>query len=1348
MIAILIVVRLFAATPMGRAYVEARIESLSARGQQVEIDGLHGDLLGRFRVDRVQISDSEGIWLTGENIEIEWTPLSLASGHLKIRDIELANVSVVRRPLLVSSRAASGNGALLSAYTIKRASIDQISLADGVAGPQSTYHADGHFLYRPGSGAAALALRPIQSGLDRINADLTWGGSVPLLGTLQVDGQPGGLLATLAGVRAGDGVAATLDASYQDEHWSVDADAKIGGAAVFEFSVLPDGDAISVAGKVDGSLSTFTSGFAKRLGGPVNVKGTIGPRSERTPVALVLAAPNLEVEAQGMYYSGDGAQALEAMTADITLIDAARVTGHSDLNMDLLRLNGTLSRSADSLQYQGKFVLPHFGWARLNGRELEFDGMLAYTDSKLQVDIGVAAGSLSGISPRVDDLLSSPILGSLVGEYEIPNRRITLEQLSIHAKGATLSSTGTIELDGRSDFRGALLIARAAGLPLTGAAQWVLQGNDSVFRGTLSGQARLLHSDANIQPLIGDELTFVTKVERDTSGALELDGIRISGGVLTAEGAARLADGRLSLDGSAHTQPVDISGTGLGPATLGFSMSGPIADLSGDLTLQLDWLDRAGHRFEDVELVTRVTSLDGVSGVLDLSAQYQDEVLSAAADVTLSEGQWQVSSLHAKYAALQLTGNASGRGGDLQSLTSNLDLSGTLLNNRAFSGTLAYDEATLNAEFQASDLQFDAVSLDYARLTLLGVWPQFSADLEADGGIEIGGVKSALSLSPSLQVDLFDRTLVADILARIGTVQIKTPRSATASFGDTLAFDVALNGFGGEAVLVGDLAETGRMDLKLVGIDLSKIGPVFGRASLRGDAVGSVNLRSSEDKIEGVARLDVVGLSRGATNAVRANLGLDAELVGEVLSLNATAGNSDGDLKLAALAVLPMQTSYSQRLIGLRPGADAKVEIVGGGEIAPLWSLAAQPDLRMEGKLQVDLGATGPLDGLRPTGPVSIRQGIFEDGETGVLLKGVSMDAELVPDAIEVASLSANGGRSGILTGSGRYAYDGSGRVNINLDRLDAFYRRDLSAIVSGDIAVGRSLKRTDITGRLRLNEARLDLSNLPRAGYTTLEVQFDDEPAIDLQKETPSPVQLDLSVNANRRVFVTGAGVDSEWSIDATVKGSPGAPILGGQATIVRGEADLISQRFLIEDGNVRFDGALEDSLVQFKAVRSSDDIVAAVNVSGRLMEPDISLTSDPDLPEDEIVSRVLFGRSPAGLSPIQAAQLAAAAAQLAGGSGVDLTAPLQSAIGLDRLDIGVDAEGGATLSTGKYLTRDVYLEVETGATGAPGIAVEWTPLRNVEIDANIDPELGPSVAIQWRRDFDSFRGEEAAPD
>ena len=52
-------------------------------------------------------------------------------------------------------------------------------------------------------------------------------------------------------------------------------------------------------------------------------------------------------------------------------------------------------------------------------------------------------------------------------------------------------------------------------------------------------------------------------------------------------------------------------------------------------------------------------------------------------------------------------------------------------------------------------------------------------------------------------------------------------------------------------------------------------------------------------------------------------------------------------------------------------------------------------------------------------------------------------------------------------------------------------------------------------------------------------------------------------------------------------------------------------------------------------------------------MSELDVQITSSPELPEDEILSRFLFGRSLSQISPVQALQIAAAIRSLSGGDG-----------------------------------------------------------------------------------------------
>jgi translocation and assembly module TamB len=134
------------------------------------------------------------------------------------------------------------------------------------------------------------------------------------------------------------------------------------------------------------------------------------------------------------------------------------------------------------------------------------------------------------------------------------------------------------------------------------------------------------------------------------------------------------------------------------------------------------------------------------------------------------------------------------------------------------------------------------------------------------------------------------------------------------------------------------------------------------------------------------------------------------------------------------------------------------------------------------------------------------------------------------------------------------------------------------------------------------------------------------------------------------------------------------------------------------------------------------------------------MKLSSDPPLPSDEILSRLLFGRSASDITPLQALQLADSINTLARGGGLDLLSRTRQLLGLDQLTL---KETGKTqdktaLSAGKYLSEDVYLEVQQGIspeTGKASLKWEITPNVSVQTEVGVNAEAG--VGIDWRWDY-----------
>ena len=119
-------------------------------------------------------------------------------------------------------------------------------------------------------------------------------------------------------------------------------------------------------------------------------------------------------------------------------------------------------------------------------------------------------------------------------------------------------------------------------------------------------------------------------------------------------------------------------------------------------------------------------------------------------------------------------------------------------------------------------------------------------------------------------------------------------------------------------------------------------------------------------------------------------------------------------------------------------------------------------------------------------------------------------------------------------------------------------------------------------------------------------------------------------------------------------------------------------------------------------------------------------------------MLSQVLFGRSAAQLSPVEAAQLASSLAALAGGGGFDVIGGLREFIRLDRLAFGGgDSQSGLTVSGGKYVSDNVYLELTGGGRDGGAAQVEWRVRPNLSVVSRIAGTGDTRLSVRWRKDY-----------
>jgi len=200
-----------------------------------------------------------------------------------------------------------------------------------------------------------------------------------------------------------------------------------------------------------------------------------------------------------------------------------------------------------------------------------------------------------------------------------------------------------------------------------------------------------------------------------------------------------------------------------------------------------------------------------------------------------------------------------------------------------------------------------------------------------------------------------------------------------------------------------------------------------------------------------------------------------------------------------------------------------------------------------------------------------------------------------------------------------------------------------------------------------------------------------------------PTPdIALDLTLDAPGQVFIRGRGIDVELGGRVPFTGTAAQPVPHGGLHLRRGTFSLAGTSLKLTEGTVDFaGGALTNPPLKLVAKSVSAALTSILTVSGDVKNPKITLSSIPEMPQDEILSQLLFNTVRSRLSAFQLAQIASALASFAGGPSIDPLEGVRSRLGLDQLSLGGNSSGGATLEAGRYLAPGVRVGARQGVTG-----------------------------------------------
>ncbi|MET0247890.1 MAG: translocation/assembly module TamB domain-containing protein [Sphingomonas sp.] len=1360
-------------TGPGRDFLARQLSNYTLEsGLNVRVGRIDGSIYGAMVLRDVQVRDSKGTFASADELALDWRPFEFLSNHVDIRSLTSPLVRLDRLPELKPT-PSDPNAPTLPNIAIDVAKLDIARIEIGsaitgqrhiatlkgkahLAGGRAQIDADAGTLAGPGIAGGDRALVKIDAVPDRNQLDID----------MRLNGPAGGFITGLAGLDKPVTLAVGGKGSWSN--WNGKAVGTLGGETIADLTVAARSGTYSVRGTANPGL--YMEGPVERLGAPrVEVALDVAWNDRRADTKLHLRSKALDVTANGMLdfaQSQFGNFRTEAMLLTPGAI-ADNVNGR-DVRFSML-LNGQFARPVVDYKLQAASL----GFGEMRAERLYAEGKARVDADRILVPVKARAARVAGLNAAVGGLVTNLTID---GDLAISGDQILSDNLKLRSDRIAATAVVVADIsEGRytGALKGRVNDYEIDGIGVvnltTDAKLYAAPGGGWGIRGQVAGQSARIYSDG-VREFLGGNAVASAQVGFDQNGIITFSNVRMNAPKFRVTNGSGRYDPKGALALTA-----DAVSTEYGPIT---------ARVTGSLTAPTIALRVArpglGIGLVDLEAVVKGTP----SGAYAIDAKGGTDYGPFTANVLIeTANRLAVEIRAARFAGMDITGRIqqtaagpfegrvdfSGSGvkgnarlsaqGELQradfdARATNAQIPGmaALSIGRAIvtGSVVLADTPEIVADAQVAALRSGAFTVKTARVKVNYKGSNGTAQAYIDGS---SGVPFNLAVNARLNPNEW---LVA-LNGRGSGVGFRTPDGAPARIAleqeRFRLLPTRLNFDRGTARIAGTYGDGMSLQLRVDQVDLAVVNALVPGLGVGGKATGSVDFAQAEGSDFPTAnmRIEVSDFTRASVSQVSETVNMI--LVGKLGAGGAETralirrGSTTVGRVVANLRPVPGGPgSWTERLMAAPLSGGLRYN--GPGSV--LFSLAGLAGQHVEGPVGIAADFSGSVQSPDLRGVVRASNLTYENETFGTRLSKMSIDGRFTDDQLVINDVSAVAG-DGTLKAKGTIGLSSSQGfpMDVTADFNNARLARSesLGATATGQIRVIRDSQGNRIQGRLDIPEARYEIVLQGAADVPVLTGVRRKTDVFETQEQRAEAEKmglwnLDLRVSADNQLFVSGMGLESEWRATMFVRGTSAAPRITGSAEVVRGTYEFAGRRFTLSRGNVNFQGSqLTNPTIDIAATTTAEGVTAILNISGTAQQPRISFTSTPSLPQEEVLSRILFGSSVTNLSAVEALQLASSLNSLrGGGGGLNPLGKLRSATGIDRLRVlaADDKTGrGTALAAGQYITDDIYIEVITDARGFAATQLEVALTKSLSILSQTGSFGGSSVSLRYSRDY-----------
>ncbi|MEN6542458.1 translocation/assembly module TamB domain-containing protein [Parvibaculum sp.] len=1345
------------------------LDAINQGGTKVEIGELGGTWPQHLEIRKLTVSDSKGVWLSLDEAKLDWRPSSLLLGTFRVENLSAVALGISRPPISGTPSTSGGFSlpVLPVAIRIDSAKFERLTLGKRLTGiDEMGMLAQLDATAQLGLSANRLNLTLAAQRTDRvpgrIDANILFDRRTQGLDAAMFveDGSKAkpGLVATLGHVAGAERV--TLTARARNENGKVTGDAN-----------LDAGSALTLSARTEGSwIQTLTLSTALSADGSV--------------VANALAdlgrARHVELAAD-MALDSDDTLTLKNLHLDaapFALTGGARLTRAFSATMHELAAEGTLSGLDRFAGKAGNAALAAIQWRIVTQIDRASDlahieeARITTPSGKLALsgDVSLDGRNVKGAAEAaIDDL--SPF-GALIGQDVSGAARITLSPFArasdgdgagdvvIKTKGVNFrDDTLNRLLGGDIAVDASLLLPKPGGFAFPSIAITPSSGTYR-FEASLSQSAnKVLSGEAHFE---ADRIETLLP-GGDIAGRLNAEA-SLAGSLAAPRGTvrAKLANGSL-VGFSTRLTTLDVTADEGGDGPLAFRFDGPDGKLALDATLSLP--DEGGARLDALKADLFGTSLEGA-----LSMSGEGLLTGTLKSDRTSLNAFTVATGVAIDGSGSVTLTAEPRGGKqhatltVRAQQANIDIIDRIDLERIALDVQADDlfgAMNIDGTLEAPAGQVGLTRLATTRLTAKGPLAKLALALDAAGTRESYKLEPVSLAATAIYAEKPNTLSVSKFDFALGSASLALAEPTTIGVrggADAKAVSFNAKGPSGSGTIKGSLAlrsRAVRLDLEANGVPLELASPFLLSETARGLGDARLTLDSGRETGSLSLKLSKLTLAQAdETERPAFDATLDGKWARGRLDLSATAmGVSTRPFELKASLPVIRAPDGAWPTLARRGAVSGSLDWEG-----PAASLVALADLtsqQLSGNATVALRASGDISGPLISGQATLTNGVYENFDSGTVLRALSLSLTGRNSQMVNFTLDATDGAKGHVAASGEIhlAKSAFPAISANATFTNAHLVRRSEADMAFDGALelagptfppGPDAPLT-IKGKLATTLAEIRIPEQLSSSVAQIDVVEVNGPPSRIaaaERSTPVPVNLDIALGFGAPLKVGGRGLDSLWDGDLKIDGTAEDPRIDGTLTSRRGTLDFAGKTFTLSKGAVRFlDRTPIDPDIDTTLTYKRTDLTANVVVTGRSSAPQITLNSDPELPRDEILSRILFDKGAGELSAMEAVQLANTLAQLSGKggfSGAGILGSVQHTLGLDVLRIDQAESGATTVAAGKYIRNGIYVGVEQGALSSDSsvkVQIEVTP--QITVDTRIGQSTGGDVGVNWKWDY-----------